>query len=93
MKEDRNKKKKQLQDVRNDGSITSKSAQAAINESNLLEDGGLGPYRKLGMHVSKSKLFGNAENKLEIPPECPMHVSEESNEIQLEMDFGDKDAS
>lgn len=38
-----------------------------INESNLLEDGGLGPYRKLGMHVSKSKLFGNAENKLEIP--------------------------
>mgnify|MGYP001053910133 FL=1 len=93
LKEDRNKKKKQLQDVRNDGSITSKSAQAAINESNLLEDGGLGPYRKLGMHVSKSKLFGNAENKLEIPPECPMHVSEESNEIQLEMDFGDKDAS
>ena len=45
------------------------------------------------MHVSKSKLFGNAGNKLEIPPECPMHVGEESNEIQLEMDFGDKDAS
>ena len=65
-----------------------KSVQGAINEANLLEANGLGPYRKVGMHVPKTKLYPNKENKLEIPPECPMHnATEESGEIQLEMDF------
>ena len=36
-----------------DGQNKRKSVQAAINEANLLEDGGLDPYRKIGMHVFK----------------------------------------
>lgn len=65
-----------------------KSVQGAINEANLLEANGLGPYRKVGMHVPKTKLYAQKDNKLEIPPECPMHnATDESGEIQLEMDF------
>jgi len=72
-----------------DGQNKRKSVQAAINEANLLEDGGLGPYRKIGMHVPKTKLYPNKGNDLEIPPECPMH----KKEIQLELDLGDEDGS
>lgn len=80
-------------DVRSDANTSKKSVQAAIQESNLLDDGGLGPYRKLGMHVSKSKFYSNNDNQLEIPPECPMHDSTPSEEVQLELDFGETDAS
>ena len=41
-----------------------KSVQAAINEANLLEDAGLGPYRKVGMHIPKVKLFSKKDNQL-----------------------------
>jgi len=69
-----------------------KSVQAAINEANLLEDAGLGPYRKIGMHIPKIKLFSKKDNQLEIPKECPMH-GKTKEEIQLEMNFGDDDGS
>jgi len=75
------------------GNKIRKSVQGAINEANLLEANGLGPYRKVGMHMPKTKLYKNKGNELdiEIPPECPMHKkTEESPEIQLEMDFNDK---
>ena len=68
-----------------------KAVQAAINEANLLDEQGLGPYRKVGMHVPKTKLYKKRDNELEIPPECPMH-GKTKEEIQLEL-FGDNNAS
>lgn len=69
-----------------------KAVQAAINEANLLDEQGLGPYRKVGMHVPKTKLYKKRDNELEIPPECPMH-GKTKEEIQLELEFGDNNAS
>ena len=47
----------------------------------------LGPYRNKGYWVPKARLFKN-DNP---PPECPMHVSEEQEptEVQLELNFND----
>ena len=81
------KDKQEKINARNNKNVR-KSVQGAINEANLLEANGLGPYRKVGMHVPKTKLYAQKDNKLEIPPECPMHnATDESGEIQLEMDF------
>lgn len=77
---------KQEEAERHMGENVGKSVQAAINEANLLEDAGLGPYRKLGMHVPKTKLYKKSENELEIPKECPMH-GKTKEEIQLELDL------
>lgn len=95
------------EDYDKDSPEVRKSVQAAINESNLLEGGDLGPYRKVGMHVPKIKLYPGKDNNLEIPPECPMHGKEESipsavddaadvmskYEVQMEINFGDEDGS
>lgn len=49
----------------------------------------VGPYKRLGMWKQKQKFFKEETP----PPECPYHVSEDNpapDEIQLEMNFGDK---
>jgi hypothetical protein len=43
----------------------------------------VGGYRVGGMHANKGPLY-KQENP---PPECPYHVSEDSPEIQLELDL------
>ena len=47
----------------------------------------IGGYRKGGYHTNKANLYKEGENP---PPECPMHKKEE---VQLEMDFKEKQRS
>ena len=49
------------------------------------KDNKLGGYRVGKLHADKGKLY-KQENP---PPECPYHVSEDSPEIQLELNLKD----
>ena len=60
-----------------------------LSEKERSETGQMGAYRKHGFWKEKGRMF-KEDNP---PPECPMHVSEEHPEVQLEMNFGDTDGS
>lgn len=60
-----------------------------FSEAERTDSGQMGAYRKYGYWKEKSKLY-KEDNP---PPECPMHVSEEHPEVQLEMNFGDTNGS
>mgnify|MGYP001204628187 CR=1 FL=1 len=49
----------------------------------------IGGYRSAKIWQPKSRMYNKVEEGENPPPECPMHKPEQSEEVQLEMDFND----
>jgi len=57
--------------------------EPSTSEETRRDEMGVGGYRAGSLHSNKGKLY-KQENP---PPECPYHVSEDSPEIQMELDL------